>query len=81
MIIVLIAALAVAGDAPTAPAPPVAKKEAKICRTMEVTGTRMGSRSICKTAEEWQREKDDAERVLNGRRDVFDAEPARPAGP
>lgn len=82
MITFLLAAAAFAGDpAATAAAPAVKpKKEAKICRTEEITGTRMGGRSVCKTAEEWRLQKDEAERMLNGRRDTFDAAPARPAG-
>jgi hypothetical protein len=55
MFTLLIAAAALAGE--PAPAPPAVpakpKKEAKICRTIEVTGTRMGNGSECKTAAEW----------------------------
>ena len=82
MISFLLAAAALAGDPSVVPAAPAAKpkKEAKICRTQEITGTRMGGRSVCKTADEWRIEKDEAERMLNGRRDTFDTAPARPAG-
>ncbi|WP_308516557.1 hypothetical protein [Sphingomonas flavescens] len=82
MISFFIAATALAGDPAV---PPMAtdakpKKEAKICRTQEITGTRMGGRTVCKTTDEWRIEKEDAERMLNGRRDTFDTAPARPAG-
>lgn len=82
MFTLLIAAAALADPAPATPATPSVKpkKEAKICRTEEITGTRMGGRSVCKTAEEWRLEKEDAERILSGRRDTFDTVPRRPAG-
>jgi predicted secreted protein len=74
MIVFLIAATALAGDPPvaSAPLPAKPKKEAKICRTQEMTGTRMGGRTVCKTADEWRLEKDDAERMISGRRDLVD---------
>ena len=82
MITLLVAVAALAGEpAATPSATPVKpKKEAKICRTQEITGTRMGGRTVCKTADEWRLEKDDAERMLSGRRDTFDTAPARPPG-
>jgi hypothetical protein len=77
MISFLIGALAIVGDpapsAETLAARP--KKEVKICRTQEITGTRMGGRSVCKTADEWRLEKEDAERMLAGRRDLVDGHP------
>ena len=77
MITFLIAAAAMGADPMGAVAAPAAKpkKEARICRTVEVTGTRMGGRSVCKTADEWRLEKDEAERMLNGRRDLVDGHP------
>jgi len=47
---------------------------------MELTGTRMGSGRVCKRESEWRKDKEDAEHVLNGRRDLFDASPTRPGG-
>ena len=77
MISFLLAAASLAGDPAVVPAAPAAKpkKEAKICRTEEITGTRMGGRSVCKTADEWQLQKQEAERMLNGRRDLVDGHP------
>lgn len=74
MITFLLAAAALAGDPSvgTATAPAKPKKEAKICRTQELTGTRMGGRTVCKTADEWRLEKEDAERMISGRRDLVD---------
>ena len=71
---------AVMASQPAAAVPAKPKKEAKICRTIEVTGTRMGNRSECKTAAEWDDEKRQAEQFLNGRRDLEDVVPKRPAG-
>ncbi|URD61412.1 hypothetical protein M8312_02545 [Sphingomonas sp. KRR8] len=39
---------------PAQPAPAAGQK--KICKTFEVTGTRMGKDRVCKTADEWQAE-------------------------
>ncbi|WP_152569438.1 MULTISPECIES: hypothetical protein [Sphingomonas] len=39
-----------------APAPARAAPPKKICRTYEVTGSRMGKDRICKTEAEWQDE-------------------------
>jgi len=83
MILTILASWALASDpsAPqVAPATPPAKKERMICRTMELTGTRMGSGRVCKRESEWRKDKEDAEHVLNGRRDLFDASPTRPGG-
>ena len=78
MISFLLAAAALAGEPSVVPATPAArpKKEAKICRTQEITGTRMGGRSVCKTADQWRLEREDAERMLNGRRDLVDGHQA-----
>ena len=74
MFAVLIAAAALAGEpaSATTAAPAKPKKEVKICRTQEITGSRIGGRSVCKTADEWRLEKEDAERMISGRRDLVD---------
>ena len=54
-----------AEPAPTAAAPPPVQaaavaKPKMICRTMEVTGSRLGGKRVCMTAQDWrQREADD----------------------
>ncbi|MFL6740993.1 MAG: hypothetical protein ACJ8FB_04820 [Sphingomicrobium sp.] len=83
MILTILASWALASDpsaVQAAPATPPAKKERMVCRTMEMTGTRLGGGRVCKSESDWQKDKEDAERVLNGRRDLLDAAPARPAG-
>ena len=83
MILTILASWALATDSSAAQggsAAPPAKKDKMICRTMEMTGTRLGGGRVCKTESEWQKDKEDAERMLNGRRDLLDASPARPAG-
>ena len=79
MIGFLLASAAMAGN-PTAAVLVKPKKDAKICRTIEVTGTRMGNRTECKTSADWDDEKRQAEQFLNGRRDLEDVVPKRPAG-
>ena len=74
MILFLLAsgALAAADPAP-APAPAAKPKaEKKICRTIEITGSRMGVREICMPASEWDYQKRQAEDVLSGRRGLTD---------
>jgi predicted secreted protein len=83
MIVLLLAGAALAADVPAASAAAPAnkpKREAKICRTVEVTGTRMGNRTVCRSAADWEDEKRQAEQFLNGRRDLEDVVPKRPAG-
>jgi hypothetical protein len=53
----------------------------KICRTIEITGSRMGIREVCMPASEWDYQKRQAEQVLNGRRDLSDVEAVRPPSP
>ena len=74
MIELLILSAALSGGQPAA-TPTKPKKEAKICRTIEVTGTRMGNRTECKSADDWKLERDQAQQVLNGRRDLVDGHP------
>jgi hypothetical protein len=40
-------------------------KERMVCRHIDETGTRMGRRTICKTAAEWQRDKVEAEDAIS----------------
>ena len=82
VVFLLVSATVAAGVAPTAPtAAEKPKKEARICRTIEITGSRMGVREICMPASEWEYQKQQAEQVLNGRRDLSDVEVARPPSP
>ena len=84
MVVLFFASAALAAGTPaTAPAAPAAakpKKEAKICRTIEITGSRMGVREVCMTASEWDGQKREAEQFLNGRRDLSDVQPVRAPG-
>ena len=77
MILFLLASGALAASGPaTAPAPAAKPKaEKKICRTIEITGSRMGVREICMPASEWDYQKRQAEQVLNGRRELVDGRP------
>ena len=63
----------------TAPTPitttEMPKKEAKVCRTIEITGSRIGVREVCMPASEWEFQKRQAEQVLNGRRELVDGHP------
>ena len=69
----------------TAPTPitttEMPKKEAKVCRTIEITGSRIGVREVCMPASEWDNQKQQAEEILNGRRDLSDVQPVRPPSP
>ena len=77
MILFLLASGALAaGNPAVAPAPAAKPKaEKKICRTIEITGSRMGVREICMPASEWEYQKRQAEQVLNGRRELADGHP------
>ena len=84
MIFTIVAMWALAGDPSAgqqAAANPAPKKDRMICRTVEMTGTRMGGGRVCKSESEWQKEREDAQRVLNGRRDLTDVEPMTPSKP
>jgi hypothetical protein len=82
MIVTILASLALAADPSTAQQAVVnaPKTDRMICRTVELTGSRIGGGRVCKTESQWQKEKEDAERMLNGRRDLSDPEPMRPGG-
>ena len=41
-----------------------AAEEKKICRKTEVTGSRLGSKKVCKTKAEWQRVDDAAQEYM-----------------
>lgn len=49
-----IAFAATPGAAGTTPQPTEVKEERKICKRDAATGTRMGSKRICRTAAEWR---------------------------
>ena len=81
MFVILVSLAAFA--APVAETPtvtPDARKEVKICRRLETTGSRIPDPPVCKTAREWRLAKDEAERMLEGRRDLQDVQPAKPTG-
>jgi predicted secreted protein len=46
----MVAAPALAQDAPATPAPP---KDKKVCRRIDVTGSIVGTRAVCHTKAEW----------------------------
>ena len=77
MILFLLASGALAArDPASAPAPAAKPKaEKKVCRTIEITGSRMGIREVCMPASEWEFQKRQAEQVLNGRRELIDGHP------
>ena len=78
---------ALAATATTANGPSRAtdKAEKRICRTEDLTGTRMTRRKICMTAEDWALQKLSAEEIVRQRQtnDVIQPEPrsAGAAGP
>jgi len=43
------------------------RSERRVCRTFDRPASRMGSERICKTASEWERERQDAERFTTDR--------------
>ena len=79
MLVLFLASAALAAGNPATPpdAPPAGKpkKEAKICRTIEITGSRMGVREVCMPAPERDYQKRQAEDVLSGRRGLTDGGP------
>ena len=42
----------------------VKDKDGRLCKVLVVTGSRMPTRKVCKTAEEWDRQAADAKREL-----------------
>ena len=62
--VVSLAAPAVAADTPAGQ--PV--KEKKICRPADTTGSRLGARQVCKTAADWQRQREQTDRDMELRR-------------
>ena len=76
VMLILVSAALAAGTPATPPGAPAGKpkKDAKICRTIEITGSRMGIREVCMPASEWDYQKRQAERVLNERRDLSDVD-------
>jgi hypothetical protein len=57
MLLVFAAALLLVTDqAPPAARPAPATSEKKICRTFEVTGSRLAKQRVCMTADEWRME-------------------------
>jgi len=84
MIVALLVSAFMAADIATAqpaPAPPTPTRDRLICRPVERTGTRINGGRLCRTESQWRKDKEDAERVLDGRRDLTDAEPYRPDQP
>ena len=77
MILFLLASGALAAGDPASASAPAAKPKAekKVCRTIEITGSRMGIREVCMPASEWEFQKRQAEQVLNGRRELVDGHP------
>jgi hypothetical protein len=83
MVIFMLLSLAAAESAAPQPVPAVVKPvvEKKICRRAEQTGSRIPDPPVCKTAAQWELDKQAAERMLNGRRDMHDVVPYRPGQP
>jgi len=80
MISFLLAPAAMAGDPsamPVARAASLGKWKLPDTRNHR---TRMDASSVCQTADERRLQKEEAERMLNDRRDTFGAAPSRPAG-
>lgn len=69
MLLAFAIAFAATSTADAAPSPPAeVKEERKICMREESTGSRLGSKRICKTAAEWkamQGDGVDASRYMN----------------
>jgi hypothetical protein len=42
----------------------VKDKDGRLCKVLVITGSRMPTKKVCKTAEEWDRQADDAKREL-----------------
>ena len=42
----------------------VKDKDGRLCKVLVITGSRMPTRKVCKTAKEWDRQADDAKREL-----------------
>ena len=60
---------------------PRSKAERNICRAVEVTGSRMGRSRVCKSASEWQIDKQAAEKFLTGKQNMNLEDPARMGPP
>ena len=73
--------LGVAGAGAATSEPPIVppRKEVKICRRLETTGSRIPDPPVRKTAKDWRIAKEAAERMLDGRRDLQDIEPRNAA--
>ena len=78
-ILLSMAAAAAATSEPPIVVPEHPKKEVKICRREETTGSRIPDPHICKTAKGWRLTKEAAERMLDGRRDMHDVQPYNPS--
>lgn len=65
--IIAAALLLILQSAPATPPTVVVTKPKKICRTVEDTGTRMSRNRVCKTAEDWARDRQQAEDFVAGR--------------
>src|SRR5437899_13091383 len=66
-----LAAPAIAQTAPAAQAPPAAPAKDKdsnriICERQDEIGTRLGGKKVCKTAAEWQQERQQQRETLEG---------------
>jgi hypothetical protein len=65
------------------PTPPAAKpkKERLICRTTQVTGSRLRGKRVCRTAEDWDRAEqntqESAREVIQGNQGVVSPTPLR----
>lgn len=42
----------------------VKDKDGRLCKVLVITGSRMPTKKVCKTAEEWDRQSDEARREL-----------------
>ena len=74
----VIALMSIQAAAPESAAPPAApapivvegKKEKKVCKIIDPgTGSRIGARRICRSADEWKMSQQQAERIIDREQD------------
>jgi hypothetical protein len=76
--LLVIALMSIQAAAPESAAPPAApapivvegKKEKKVCKIIDPgTGSRIGARRICRSADEWKMSQQQAERIIDREQD------------